>query len=138
MLKRECERSLELLRVDRIDLFQLHTVDRSVPYEESVGALAELQQEGKIRLVGLSNVDLDHLRRARELVEVASVQNRYNLWDRGSEQVLEECEASGIAFIPWAPIAARRTTASGCARWRTTSRRRRRRWRSHRSCAARP
>ena len=103
-LKRECEQSLRRLQVDRIDLFQLHTVDPDVPYAESVGALAELQREGKIRCVGLSNVRVEHLHEARAQVEVVSVQNRYSVFDRASEDVLEACEADGIAFIPWAPI----------------------------------
>jgi pyridoxine 4-dehydrogenase len=103
-IRADCERSLQLLGVDRIDLLQLHTVDPRVPYEESVGAIAELQREGKVRRVGVSNVDVEHLRRARAVTEIVSVQNRYSLWDRRSEAVLEACEAAGIAFIPWAPI----------------------------------
>lgn len=75
-----------------------------MPYEESVGTLADLRREGKVRLVGISNVDVEHLRRAQAVTEVVSVQNRYSLWDRGSEDVLEACEAAGIAFIPWAPL----------------------------------
>jgi aryl-alcohol dehydrogenase-like predicted oxidoreductase len=103
-VRADCERSLQLLGVDRIDLLQLHTVDPRVPYEESVGAIAELQREGKVRCVGISNVDVEHLRRARAVTGIVSVQNRYSLWDRRSEAVLEACEADGIAFIPWAPI----------------------------------
>ncbi|MGZ4388959.1 MAG: aldo/keto reductase [Gaiellaceae bacterium] len=103
-IRADCERSLQLLGVERIDLFQLHTVDPRVPYEESVGAIAELQRDGKVRCVGVSNVDVEHLRRARAVTEIVSVQNRYSLWDRRSEPVLEACEADGIAFIPWAPI----------------------------------
>jgi aryl-alcohol dehydrogenase-like predicted oxidoreductase len=108
-LKEACEGSLRRLKVDRIDVYQLHTVDRSVPYEESVGAIRELQDEGKIHLAGVSNVDLDELATARDIVDVVSVQNRFNLADRSSEDVLEECEHEGIAFIPWAPLGAGRS-----------------------------
>jgi len=103
-LKAACEGSLRRLRRDRIDLYQLHTVDGRVPIEESVGALAELQLEGKIRHVGLSNVDGAQLAAAREIVEVVSVQNRYSLSDRANEDVLETCERDGLAFIPWFPL----------------------------------
>ncbi|HSP71752.1 MAG TPA: aldo/keto reductase, partial [Gaiellaceae bacterium] len=98
-IRGDCERSLRLLGVDRIDLLQLHTVDPRVPYEESVGAIAELQRDGKVRCIGVSNVDLEHLRRAQAVAEIVSVQNRYSVWDRRSEKVLEACEAEGIAFI---------------------------------------
>jgi aryl-alcohol dehydrogenase-like predicted oxidoreductase len=101
-----CDASLQRLRVDRIDLFQLHTVDDHVPYEDSVGALAELQREGKVRHVGLSNVTVEHVERARELVDVVTVQNRFNLEDRHAEDVLDYCEREGIGFIPWFPLAA--------------------------------
>ncbi len=103
-LKAACEGSLRRLRRDRIDLYQLHTVDERVPIEESVGALAELQREGRIRHVGLSNVDGAQLAAAREIVEVVSVQNRYSLSDRANEDVLETCERDGLAFIPWFPL----------------------------------
>jgi pyridoxine 4-dehydrogenase len=103
-LRASCEGSLERLRVDRIDLYQLHAVDPRVPIEESVGELAELQHEGKIRHVGLSNVDARQLAQAREVATIVSVQNRYNLVDRHSESVLEACEREGIAFIPWFPL----------------------------------
>jgi len=105
-LREACEGSLRRLRVDRIDVYQLHAPDPKVPLEESVGELARLQEEGKIRHVGLSNVSVDELHRAQELVTVLSVQNRYNLGDRHSEDVLEECERQGIAFLPWYPLAA--------------------------------
>ena len=105
-LREACEGSLRRLRVDRLDLYQLHSPDGNVPYEESVGALAELQSEGKIRRVGLSNVGRTQLGQARELVDVVSVQNRYSVSDRDSERVLEECEREGIAFIPWFPLGA--------------------------------
>lgn len=97
--------SLRRLRLERIDLYQLHAVDPRVPLEESVGTLAELQQEGKIRHIGVSNVDARQLAAARELVPVVSVQNRYSLADRHSEGVLEACERNGIAFLPWFPLA---------------------------------
>ena len=104
-LREACEGSLKRLRVERIDVYQLHAPDPQVPLEESVGELARLQQEGKIRHVGLSNVSVEELKRAQELVEVVSVQNRYNLSDRAHEDVLEECERQGIAFLPWYPLA---------------------------------
>jgi pyridoxine 4-dehydrogenase len=104
-LRTSCEASLRRLRIDRIDLYQLHAVDPSVPFEESVGTLAELQREGNIRHIGLSNVDARQLAQARELVTVVSVQNRYNLADRHSEGVLEACERDEIAFLPWFPLA---------------------------------
>jgi aryl-alcohol dehydrogenase-like predicted oxidoreductase len=105
-LKRECEGSLKRLRVDQIDLFQLHTVDRKVPYEESVGALKELQDEGKIRHIGVSNVSVENLEQARGIVTVHTVQNRFNLTDRAHEDVLDHCEREGIGFIPYFPLAA--------------------------------
>src|SRR3954470_7224769 len=104
-LKECCEASLRRLRLDRIDLYQLHSPDPRVPYGESVGALKELQDEGKIKHVGISNVSVDELSQAREIVEVVTVQNLYNLEDRHSEDVLEECERLGIGFIPWFPLA---------------------------------
>jgi pyridoxine 4-dehydrogenase len=105
-LRRACEGSLRRLRVDRIDLYQLHAPDPEVPYAESVGALMELQDEGKIRNVGVSNVDLEQFEQARGIVEVVSVQNRFNLADRFAEPVLERCQELDIAFIPWFPLAA--------------------------------
>jgi aryl-alcohol dehydrogenase-like predicted oxidoreductase len=103
-LREACEGSLRRLRVDRIDIYQFHRPDPSVPYEESIGALKELQDEGKIDLIGVSNVSLDQLATARSIVDVVTVQNRYNLADRKSEDVLERCEQDGIGFIPWAPL----------------------------------
>jgi pyridoxine 4-dehydrogenase len=103
-LREACEGSLRRLRLDRIDLYQLHVPDRNVPYAESVGALKELRDEGKIRQIGVSNVDLDQLATARSIVDVVSVQNRFNLGDRHSADVLEACQADGIAFIPWFPL----------------------------------
>ncbi len=104
-LKQACEGSMRRLRVDQIDLYQLHSPDDDVPYEDSVGALKELQDEGKIRHVGVSNVSVDQLEQARGIVDVATVQNRYNLTDRSSEDVLDACEDAGIGFIPWFPLA---------------------------------
>ena len=103
-LRKALEGSLARLRVQRIDLYQLHAPDPDVPYADSVGALADMQAEGKIRLVGVSNVDLEELETARRIVHVCSVQNRYNLNDRSSDDVLERCEELGIAFIPWFPL----------------------------------
>jgi aryl-alcohol dehydrogenase-like predicted oxidoreductase len=104
-LKQACEGSLRRLQLERIDLYQLHAPDPDVPYEESVGALKELQDEGKIRHVGVSNFTVPQLEKARAIVEVVSVQNLYNLTDRSSEDVLDYCEREGIAFIPWYPLA---------------------------------
>ena len=105
-LREACDGSLGRLRVDRIDVYQLHAVDPKVPLEESVGALAELRNQGKVAHVGLSNVGLKELERARRIVPVVSVQNRYSLADRGSERVVDRCERDGLAFIPWFPLAA--------------------------------
>jgi aryl-alcohol dehydrogenase-like predicted oxidoreductase len=110
-LRRCCEASLKRLRLERIDLYQLHAVDPKVPIEDSIGALAELQEEGKIRHIGVSNVDLEELERAQQIVPVVSVQNRYNVVDRASEDVLRECASQGLAFFPWAPIASGRDIA---------------------------
>jgi aryl-alcohol dehydrogenase-like predicted oxidoreductase len=105
-IRRQAEESLELLRLDRIDLLQLHTIDRRVPLEESVGAMVELQKEGKVRMIGVSNFDVEELERARAVGEIVSVQNRYSLGDRRSEDVLDVCERDGIAFLPWFPLGA--------------------------------
>jgi aryl-alcohol dehydrogenase-like predicted oxidoreductase len=112
-LKECCEASLRRLKLDRIDLYQLHSPDPKVPYEDSVGALKELQDEGKIKHVGISNVSVEELERARAIVEVVTVQNRYNLEDRESEDVLDACEAAGIGFIPWYPLATGRLAEPG-------------------------
>ena len=103
-LKKDLEGSLKRLRLERIDLYQLHTVDPKVPLEVSLGALADMQREGKIRHVGLSNVTVRQLEQARKIVPIVSVQNRYNLGDRNSEDVLQACEKLGIAFLPWYPL----------------------------------
>jgi len=104
-LKDCCEGSLRRLRVERIDLYQLHAPDPQVPLEDSLGALKELQDEGKVRHVGVSNVSPSELERARAVVDVVTVQNRYSVADRHSEGVLGECERQGIGFIPWYPLA---------------------------------
>jgi len=105
-LRKVCEESLRRLRVGRIDIYQLHAVDPSVPIEESLGELVKLRSEGKIRHIGLSNVSVDQLQRARKLVPIVSVQNRYNLADRASEDVLKVCERDGLGFLPWYPVGA--------------------------------
>jgi aryl-alcohol dehydrogenase-like predicted oxidoreductase len=114
-LRRCCEASLLRLKLERIDLYQLHTVDPKVPIEDSMGALAELQDEGKIRHVGVSNVTLEELERAREIVEVVSVQNQYNVANRASEDVLRYCAENGIAFLPYFPLAVGELAESGTA-----------------------
>ncbi len=106
-LREACEASLKRLDVAQITLYQLHRPDPHVPFEDSVGELAKLQREGKIRHIGLSNVDTRQLAAARALVKVVSVQNRYNVADRDSDDVLAVCERDGIAFLPWAPLAER-------------------------------
>jgi pyridoxine 4-dehydrogenase len=112
-LREACEGSLRRLRVERIDVYQLHAVDPEVPLEESVGTLAELRDEGKVGHVGLSNVDTDQLAQARDIVPIVSVQNRYSIGDRVAEPALEACENDGIAFIPWFPLAAGGLEAEG-------------------------
>jgi pyridoxine 4-dehydrogenase len=104
-LREACEGSLRRLKVDTIDVYQFHRPDSRVPFEDSVWALAELRDEGKIRHVGLSNVGVRELVAALDIVPIVSVQNRYNMTDRSSEAVIETCEREGIAFIPWFPLA---------------------------------
>jgi len=104
-LREACEGSLRRLRLERIDIYQLHTPDPAVPIEASVGALGELRAEGKIRHVGVSNVDAGQLARARAVVSVVSVQNRYSLTERRGDDVLDVCHRDGLAFIPWYPLA---------------------------------
>jgi pyridoxine 4-dehydrogenase len=107
-LREAVEASLRRLRLDRIDLYQLHTPDPVVSFNASIESLAELQNQGKIRLVALSNVTKEHVERAREIVPIASVQNRYSFADREWDYVVDYCESNGIAFIPWFPLAAGR------------------------------
>jgi aryl-alcohol dehydrogenase-like predicted oxidoreductase len=104
-LRAACEGSLKRLKLARIDLYQFHHPDPKVPLEDSIGELAKLRQEGKIRHVGVSNFSAAELARARRIVPIASVQNRYNLADRASQDVLDVCTREGLAFIPWAPLA---------------------------------
>ena len=106
-LRRRCEESLRLLKLERIDLYQLHRPDPAVPLAESVGALAELRGEGKIRHVGLSNVSIAQIEEARAIVPIASVQNRYNLAERGDDAVVDYCTQHDIAYLPWGPLAAK-------------------------------
>jgi aryl-alcohol dehydrogenase-like predicted oxidoreductase len=105
-IRTECERSLALLRVERIDLLQLHRPDPQVAIEESLGAMVELRAEGKIDLIGISNVSVSQLERARAVTEIVSVQKGYSVADRESHDVLEACERHGIAFLPWFPLGA--------------------------------
>ncbi|HKP55925.1 MAG TPA: aldo/keto reductase [Polyangiales bacterium] len=103
-LRGALDASLKRLRLERIDLYQLHAPDPNVPFSDSVGALAEQQRKGKIRYIGLSNVSVAQLAAAQKITPIVSVQNRYNLSDRASEKVLDACEKSGIGFIPWFPL----------------------------------
>lgn len=104
-LRQQVELSLRRLRVDRIELFQLHRVDPLVPLADQVGALAELRAEGKVGNIGLSEVTVAQIEEARGIVDVVSVQNRYSVVDREHEDVLDHCERNGIAFLPWRPLA---------------------------------
>ena len=103
-LRAACEGSLRRLHLDTIDLYQFHRPDPKVPYEESVGTLVRLRDAGKIRMIGVSNVNLEQLEIALRVAEAVSVQNRYNLADRDSEPVLRRCEELGLAFLPWGPL----------------------------------
>jgi hypothetical protein len=105
-LKSACEGSLRRLRVDHIDLYQLHRIDPNVPADDQIGAMKDLQAQGKIRHIGLSEVSVPQIEHARSIVPIVSVQNRYSLSDRGSEDVLKYCEREEIGFIPWFPLAA--------------------------------
>jgi pyridoxine 4-dehydrogenase len=107
-LREAAEGSLRRLRLDRIDVYQLHIPDPAVPFEASVETLAQLQAEGKIRFVGLSNVTKEHIERARKIVPIVSVQNRYSFSDREWDYVVDYCERDGLAFIPWFPLASGR------------------------------
>ena len=112
-LRQEVEMSLRYLKTERIDLWQLHRIDPKTPVEESLGEIAKLQQEGKIRHVGLSEVKPHEIDQARKVVEIVSVQNRYNLSDREHEDVVEYCEKNNLAFIPWFPVAAGKLAQAG-------------------------
>ena len=112
-LRKACEGSLKRLRVERIDLYQLHRIDPKVAAEDQLGTMRDLIQEGKVRHVGLSEVSVAEIARARSVVPIVTVQNRYNLVDRGSEEVLDHCEAQGIGFIPWFPLATGKLADAG-------------------------
>jgi aryl-alcohol dehydrogenase-like predicted oxidoreductase len=104
-LREACEGSLRRLGLEQIPLYQLHRVDPAVPFAESLGALVQLKEEGKILHIGLSNVGVDQLEEAQSITSIVSVQNRYNLADRSSEEILERCSHARVAFLPWAPLA---------------------------------
>ena len=120
-LRAACEGSLRRLRVERIDLFQLHRIDPAVPAEDQLGTLKELQAQGKIKHIGLSEVSVAQIEHARTIVPVVTVQNRYSLTDQAAEDVLDYCERSNIGFIPWFPLAAGALTAPGSALDRTAA-----------------
>jgi pyridoxine 4-dehydrogenase len=115
-LRQQAELSLRRLRQDQISLYQLHRIDPAVPLADQIGALRILQEEGKVRHVGLSEVTVEQLAAAEKITPIASVQNRYNLTDRASEDVLDYCERRGIVFIPWLPIAGQ-TDAKAALAW---------------------
>jgi pyridoxine 4-dehydrogenase len=125
-LRSACEGSLRRLRLDRIDLYQLHRIDPKVPAEEQLGTLKDLQAQGKIKHIGLSEVSVRQIQHARTIVPIVSVQNRYSVTDRGSEDVLEYCEKEKMGFIPWFPLAAGRVSGPEspvsriAARWKVT------------------
>jgi pyridoxine 4-dehydrogenase len=104
-VRADCENSLRRLRLDTIDLWQLHRIDPQIPLEEQFGVIRELRDEGKIRFVGVSEVSAAELARARQVVDIATVQNRFNVSERGADDLLRACEEEGIGFLPWAPIA---------------------------------
>jgi aryl-alcohol dehydrogenase-like predicted oxidoreductase len=110
-LREACEGSLRRLKLERIPLYQFHRPDPKVPFEDSVGALVELRNEGKIRHIGISNVNEDQVRRAQRLAPIISIQNRYNLDDRESDPLIDLCEQETLVFLPWAPIQAGRNPA---------------------------
>jgi pyridoxine 4-dehydrogenase len=112
-LRSACDGSLQRLKLERIDLFQLHRIDSKVPAADQFGTLADLQHEGKIRHIGLSQVSVDDIRAAREVIEVVTVQNRYSASDRSDEDVLAYCEAESIGFMPWAPLGSGRLAEPG-------------------------
>jgi pyridoxine 4-dehydrogenase len=112
-LRAACEGSLRRLRLQRIDLFQLHRIDSAVPAEEQLGALKDLQAQGKIRHIGLSEVSVAQIQHARTIMPIVTVQNRYSVVDRTAEVVLEYCERANIGFIPWFPLGAGKVSAAG-------------------------
>jgi aryl-alcohol dehydrogenase-like predicted oxidoreductase len=112
-LREACEGSLRRLRLERIDLFQLHRIDHKVPLEDQIGALVDLQRQGKIRYIGLSEVKVEQIETVRRLTPIVSVQNRYNLVNRSSEDVLDYCTRADIGFIPWFPLATGNLARSG-------------------------
>jgi aryl-alcohol dehydrogenase-like predicted oxidoreductase len=112
-LRAACDGSLKRLRLDHIDLFQLHRIDPAVPAEDQLGTLKDLQAEGKIKHIGLSEVSVEQIRHARTIVPIVSVQNRYSVVDRAAEDVLQYCEQQNIGFIPWFPLAAGDVSKSG-------------------------
>lgn len=114
-LRSACESSLRRLRLQRLELYQLHTIDPEVPFAESIGALAQLRQEGKIRHIGLSNATIEHVMEACAVVPIASVQNRYNLRERQADDLMRWCAARGIAFLPWQPLGGGRLTSDSVA-----------------------
>ena len=126
-LRAACEASLRRLRLERIDLYQLHRIDPKVPAEDQLGTLRHLRAHGKIKDIGLSEVSVKQIQHARTIVPIVSVQNRYSLFDRGSEDVLEYCEKEKLGFIPWYPLAAGRLSSSEspigriAARWKATA-----------------
>jgi aryl-alcohol dehydrogenase-like predicted oxidoreductase len=105
-LRQACDDSLKRLRLERIDLYQLHAIDSRVPLQDSIGALVDLQKAGKIRHIGVSNVNLPQLTEARKLATIVSVQNRYNVEDRAHDDVIDACTRDDLAFIPWYPLGA--------------------------------
>jgi aryl-alcohol dehydrogenase-like predicted oxidoreductase len=111
-LRSVCEDSLRRLRLDRIDLYQLHRIDPKVPAEDQLGTLKDLQAQGKIKHLGLSEVSVRQIQHARTIVPIVSIQNRYSVSDRGSEDVLEYCEKEQLGFIPWFPLAAGRVSGA--------------------------
>ena len=112
-LRRACEGSLKRLKLDRIDLYQLHRIDPKVPLADQIGTLLALQKEGKVRHLGLSEVSVDQIKAVRRLAPIVSVQNRFNLSDRGAQPVLDYCTKENIGFIPWFPLATGGLAKSG-------------------------
>lgn len=125
-LRSACEGSLRRLRLDRIDLYQLHRIDPKVPVEDQLGTLKDLQAQGKIKHIGLSEVSVQQIQTAKSMLPIVSVQNRYSIADRGSEDVLKYCENEKMSFIPWFPLAAGRVSGANspisriAARWNST------------------